>query len=346
MSTADKPMYEWSALPWKTIQRRVFKLQKRNYQASQRGDAKTVHRPQKPLTKSWSAPVLPRLPSRARLPHGAPRAAPARHADVDHRGGHRELLRPDRPRGGADLAAEARRGRAAGRARPRVPQGRVPRGVALARHLERDPAGLGDLALTRQRRAARPRGGGPRPVPATAEGSPDLEAGADPVRGRLRGPAREPGGYRRGEAAHQRLDGEYGTGAETEQDPHHPHLPLPRRQPRLRLPRLARAAVPCGEDALGQARKRSVRHGPARLQDPDPAQQGRPTQALRADLRDRRPPHRGTAGRPHRPPQSDGPAVGAVPLGGQLGARLQQDAPSDLREAPALGTAPSPQEER
>src|SRR5437867_11038451 len=58
MSTADKPMYEWSALPWKTIQRRVFKLQKRIYQASQRGDAKTVHRLQKLLTKSWSARLL------------------------------------------------------------------------------------------------------------------------------------------------------------------------------------------------------------------------------------------------------------------------------------------------
>src|SRR5437867_3310665 len=58
MSTADKPMYEWSALPWKTIQRRVFKLQKRIYQASQRGDAKTVHRLQKLLTTSWSARLL------------------------------------------------------------------------------------------------------------------------------------------------------------------------------------------------------------------------------------------------------------------------------------------------
>jgi RNA-directed DNA polymerase len=58
MSTANTPMYEWSALPWKTIQRRVFKLQKRIYQASQRGDAKTVHRLQKLLTKSWSARLL------------------------------------------------------------------------------------------------------------------------------------------------------------------------------------------------------------------------------------------------------------------------------------------------
>jgi RNA-directed DNA polymerase len=58
MSTATTPMYEWNALPWKTIQRRVFKLQKRIYQASQRGDAKAVHRLQKLLTKSWSARLL------------------------------------------------------------------------------------------------------------------------------------------------------------------------------------------------------------------------------------------------------------------------------------------------
>jgi RNA-directed DNA polymerase len=58
MSTANTPMYEWSALPWKKIQRRVFKLQKRIYQASQRGDAKTVHRLQKLLTKSRSARLL------------------------------------------------------------------------------------------------------------------------------------------------------------------------------------------------------------------------------------------------------------------------------------------------
>jgi RNA-directed DNA polymerase len=58
MNTADAPMYEWKALPWKTIQRRVFKLQKRIYRASQRGDLKTVHRLQRLLTKSWSAKCL------------------------------------------------------------------------------------------------------------------------------------------------------------------------------------------------------------------------------------------------------------------------------------------------
>ena len=59
MSTIDQQsMYEWKTLPWKQIERRVFKLQKRIYQASCRGDVKTVHRLQKLLMKSWSAKCL------------------------------------------------------------------------------------------------------------------------------------------------------------------------------------------------------------------------------------------------------------------------------------------------
>jgi RNA-directed DNA polymerase len=58
MDTADKPMDEWNDLPWQRIQRQVFKLQKRIYQASDRGDTKTVHRLQRLLTKSWSARCL------------------------------------------------------------------------------------------------------------------------------------------------------------------------------------------------------------------------------------------------------------------------------------------------
>jgi len=58
MSTTAMPVYEWKTLPWKTIERNVFKLQKRIYQASQRGDVKTVHRLQRLLMKSWSAKHL------------------------------------------------------------------------------------------------------------------------------------------------------------------------------------------------------------------------------------------------------------------------------------------------
>ncbi|MFB2875551.1 group II intron reverse transcriptase/maturase [Floridanema aerugineum] len=50
--------YEWSKLTWRKLERRVFKLQKRIYRASQRGDVKTVHRLQRLLMKSWSAKCL------------------------------------------------------------------------------------------------------------------------------------------------------------------------------------------------------------------------------------------------------------------------------------------------
>jgi len=58
MSTAIQPMYAWKDLRWKAIERRVFKLQKRIYQASNRGDRKLVHRLQRLLTASWSARLL------------------------------------------------------------------------------------------------------------------------------------------------------------------------------------------------------------------------------------------------------------------------------------------------
>lgn len=59
MNTVNQqPMDEWKDWPWRTIQRRVFKLQKRIYKASTRGDVKTVHRLQKLLMKSWSARCL------------------------------------------------------------------------------------------------------------------------------------------------------------------------------------------------------------------------------------------------------------------------------------------------
>ncbi|HOG46751.1 MAG TPA: group II intron reverse transcriptase/maturase [Anaerolineae bacterium] len=58
MGTALTPMYEWKTLPWNGYERKVFKLQKRIYQAARRGDTRTVHRLQRLLTKSWSARCL------------------------------------------------------------------------------------------------------------------------------------------------------------------------------------------------------------------------------------------------------------------------------------------------
>jgi RNA-directed DNA polymerase len=58
MSTVEKPMYKWNALPWRVFEKQVFKLQKRIYQASLRGDVKTVHKLQRLLMNSWSAKCL------------------------------------------------------------------------------------------------------------------------------------------------------------------------------------------------------------------------------------------------------------------------------------------------
>jgi len=58
MNTEQKPMYEWNTLPWRAIERSVFKLQKRIYQASQNNDSVLVHQLQRLLISSWSAKCL------------------------------------------------------------------------------------------------------------------------------------------------------------------------------------------------------------------------------------------------------------------------------------------------
>ena len=57
MSTSNS-MYEWKTLPWQKIEREVFKLQKRIYQASSKNDMKSVHRLQKLLLTSQFAKFL------------------------------------------------------------------------------------------------------------------------------------------------------------------------------------------------------------------------------------------------------------------------------------------------
>jgi RNA-directed DNA polymerase len=58
MNTGQPPMYKWQDLPWKRIERQVFKLQKRIYQAALRDDRKTLHKLQRLLINSWSARCL------------------------------------------------------------------------------------------------------------------------------------------------------------------------------------------------------------------------------------------------------------------------------------------------
>jgi len=55
MSPTATSGYEWQALPWRKLERGVYKLQTRIFRASQRGDRKTVHRLQRLLIRSGAA---------------------------------------------------------------------------------------------------------------------------------------------------------------------------------------------------------------------------------------------------------------------------------------------------
>lgn len=56
--TSLKTTAEWKDTNWRKLERVCFKLQKRIYKASSRGDVKAVRRLQKTLMKSWSAKML------------------------------------------------------------------------------------------------------------------------------------------------------------------------------------------------------------------------------------------------------------------------------------------------
>ncbi|AOY80180.1 group II intron reverse transcriptase/maturase [Moorena producens JHB] len=52
------PQSEWRRVNWRKLEMTVFKLQKRIYRASQRGDVRVVRKLQKTLMKSWSAKMI------------------------------------------------------------------------------------------------------------------------------------------------------------------------------------------------------------------------------------------------------------------------------------------------
>src|SRR5438874_10103103 len=58
MATALGPIDEWKHTPWSHCERAVFKLQKRIYQATRRGDPRAVHRLQRLLVRSRAARLL------------------------------------------------------------------------------------------------------------------------------------------------------------------------------------------------------------------------------------------------------------------------------------------------
>ena len=53
-----RQLEDWKSLPWKNIQKSVFRLQKRIYQAASKNEVKRVHDLQRLLLRSWSARCL------------------------------------------------------------------------------------------------------------------------------------------------------------------------------------------------------------------------------------------------------------------------------------------------
>lgn len=58
VEASENPTISWREVPWKKLEKHIFRLQKRIYRASMRGDVKTVRGLQKLLLKSWSAKCL------------------------------------------------------------------------------------------------------------------------------------------------------------------------------------------------------------------------------------------------------------------------------------------------
>ena len=56
--TLSNQMVEWNSINWRKLERAVYKLQKRIFLASLRGDTSSVRRLQKTLMRSWSGKAL------------------------------------------------------------------------------------------------------------------------------------------------------------------------------------------------------------------------------------------------------------------------------------------------
>ncbi|WP_332974603.1 MULTISPECIES: group II intron reverse transcriptase/maturase [unclassified Microcoleus] len=57
-NTLNNQTVEWKDINWRQLERMTFKLQKRIFQASERGDVKAVRKLQKTLIRSWSAKCI------------------------------------------------------------------------------------------------------------------------------------------------------------------------------------------------------------------------------------------------------------------------------------------------
>src|SRR5215469_18188627 len=58
IQTVDPTSEAWNRLPWRKLEQHVFRIQKRIYQASQRGNTRAVHKLQKLLLTSAAARLL------------------------------------------------------------------------------------------------------------------------------------------------------------------------------------------------------------------------------------------------------------------------------------------------
>ncbi|MBO1348353.1 MAG: reverse transcriptase N-terminal domain-containing protein [Hormoscilla sp. GUM202] len=54
----ERQVYDWKAVPWRKLERIVFKLQKRIYRAAEEGNKRKVRRLQGLLNRSWSAKMI------------------------------------------------------------------------------------------------------------------------------------------------------------------------------------------------------------------------------------------------------------------------------------------------
>src|SRR5260370_10868875 len=58
MDRQEPPIEDWASIPWRKLERKVYRLQKRIYQASLPGDDKVDHKIQRLLMKSEAARTL------------------------------------------------------------------------------------------------------------------------------------------------------------------------------------------------------------------------------------------------------------------------------------------------
>jgi len=54
----NRRVYDWKAVPWRKLEKTVFKLQKRIYRATQQGNKRLVRKLQGLMTRSWSAKMI------------------------------------------------------------------------------------------------------------------------------------------------------------------------------------------------------------------------------------------------------------------------------------------------